>query len=140
MIPKERIETVSKGPVIVSTSYWRSQRAQQGLLYLSINAATLRLLVPPALLDVIGELPPVGTHCDLVASVQQGRGTYVLTWHDDPVSPYSIEIDQVQCDRPVTSANDGRVMPLIWYVPGDGPDEVREVRRESIQLGEQVAP
>jgi len=133
------ITTRNDGPAIVSTSYWTTEQAKAGLLYLSINAGTLRMLAPVQSAKVLAELPPIGTHCDLVADVVDGRATYLLSWYDDPASPYQVEIDRRQCSStiPVT-AEAGRVVPLVWYLPS-GIEGVREARRETIQIGTLVA-
>lgn len=131
------IEVVNEGPAIVRTSYWRTEHAKRGLLYLSINAATLRLLVPPPVQGLLAELPPVGTPCELVRSVLVGRETYQLAWLDDVDSPYVVEIDQQQCDRGWPTAEEGRVLSLVWY-GRVGVWGVVEQRRERVQLGEDV--
>ncbi len=132
------IEISNDGAAITRTSYWRTEHAKQGLLYLSINAATLRLLVPPAVQRLLRELPPVGTPCELTRAVLDGRETYQLAWLDDAESPYVVEIDQRQCDRRWPKADEGRILSLVWYGQV-GVWGVVEQRREQIQLGEDVA-
>lgn len=132
------IEIENDGPAILRTTYWRTEHAKRGLLYLSVNAATLRLLVPPAVQRLLGELPPVGTPCELVRSVLAGRDTYQFAWLDDAISPYVVEIDQQQIDRRWPSAEDGRILSLVWYGQV-GVWGVVEQRRELVQLGEDVA-
>ncbi len=129
----------NNGAIVLSTSYWRTEHARQGLLYLSINAATLRLLVPAATLALLEDLPPVGTPCEITRAVLDGRETYQLAWLDDPTQPYVVELDRRQCDRRLPVAEDGRVLELRCYVHGDGTDGVREVRREPIQIGAEIA-
>ena len=129
----------NEGQVIVSTSYWSTEHARRGLLYLSINAGACRLLVPAVVtLQLLSDLPPVGTPCDLARAVLSGRATYQLAWDDGAPDPYVVEIDQRQCDRLLLRSENGRVLPLIWYSQGDG-DGALEVRRESIQIGTEVA-
>lgn len=135
------IEIVNDGPAITSTSYWSTEHARRGLLYLSINAATLRILVPTKIVHVLGALPPVDRPVALSRSTWQGRSTYVIQW-DEPaetgLDPYSIDIDQAQCDRGLSADEDGRILSLVWYTPV-GVWAVHAARREQIQIGEVVA-
>lgn len=125
----------NEGASIASTTYWSTENAREGFLYLSINAATLRILVPMrTAVFLLAELPSVGTPCELHRSTLSGHETYQLLWLDDPEAAYAVEIDQRQCDRGVPAAEDGRVLSLVWYVAA-GAEGVREVRREQIQLG-----
>lgn len=137
------IEIVNNGPTITRTSYWRTPHARRrGLLYLSINAGTIRVLVPPPIeRKLLSGLPPVGRGVTITRGTWQGRATYVIQW-DEPadtgLDPYSIDIDQEQSDRRWPAAEDGRILPLVWYTPV-GVWGVREARRELVQLGEVVA-
>lgn len=126
------------GQTITETTYWATPHADKGLLYLSINAGALRLLVPAASAQLLSELPPVGTPCELTRSRLQGEEAYRLAWLDDPEEPYEVEIDVRQCDRRLASAENGRILTLICYTRGVG-DGVREARREQIQIGREVA-
>jgi hypothetical protein len=125
------------GSTLLSTSYWATAHAQRGLLYLSINAGALRLLVPAAIRsDLEAGCPPVGTPCE----VSQGRDRIEIAWLDDPARPWAIEIDARQCDRRLPDADSGRVLPLLWYVPllwyapGIGGESAVEIRREAATL------
>jgi hypothetical protein len=137
----DKIEISNDGPAITRTSYWRTPHARRGLLYLSINAATLRLLVPPKIEQLLRDLPPVGRPLTLTRAQWSGVATYVFQW-DEPaetgLEPYSIDIDQRQCDRALSSDEDGRVLSLVWYTQL-GVWAVREARREQVQIGELVA-
>lgn len=136
------IEIVNSGPAITRTSYWRTPHARRGLLYLSVNAATIRVLVPDAIRrELLSGLPPVGRAVELSRNVWQGRGTLVLQWDEPPetgLEPYSVDFDAAQCDRVPSLTEDGRILPLVWYTQV-GVWGVHEARREQVQLGEVVA-
>ena len=124
------ISISNDGPSIMSTTYWATEHARRGLLYLSINAGALRLLVPDAVRgELIGSLPPVGTECEAVIS----PATVRVVWLDDPEQPYEIEIDARQCDRRPLPEDDGRVLALVMY-GRDGSDGVVEIRREAATI------
>lgn len=42
------ITIINDGPLIASTNYWQSPLARAGKVYCSINAGTIRVLLPPA--------------------------------------------------------------------------------------------
>jgi hypothetical protein len=138
------IEIANDGPAITRTSYWRTAHARKGLLYLSVNAGAIRVLVPAPTERMLRGLPPIGRPVTLGRATWQGRATYILQW-DEPaesgLEPYSIDIDHAQCDRAIdteTGMDAGRIVPLIWYAP-TGIWAVREARREQVQIGEAVA-
>lgn len=129
----ELVEITNDGPAITRTSYWRTPHARRGLLYLSVNAGALRILVPTPTGHLLADLPAIGTPVELERSAYQDSETYRFLWLDDPRNPYAVEIDQRQCDRRLPRAEDGRILPLIWYTPV-GVWGVVERRRESVQL------
>jgi hypothetical protein len=55
-----QLEVHNTGPAIARTNDWRSAPARAGLLFLSINEGTLRLLVPAGVeQQLFEELPPI---------------------------------------------------------------------------------
>ncbi len=124
----------SDGTAITSTTYWSTPNGRHGLLYLSINAGALRLLVPAALSALPADAPPVGTSCEVERVDQGSREIVRLRWLDNPETPYEIEIDARQCDRRLPASDAARVVPLIWYGPGAEPDSVVELRREAVAI------
>ncbi len=137
------IEIVNVGTAVTRTSYWRTAHARKGLLYLSINAGAIRVLVPERTEHMLRDLPPAGRPVTLGSATWQGRATYVLQWDEAAetgLAPYSIDVDRAQCDRAIDTEagmDAGRIVPLVWYVPV-GVWGVREARREHVQIGEQV--
>jgi hypothetical protein len=115
------------GQAVVATNYWSTPPAVRGLLYLTINAGALRLLVPDA--TVLREVPPPGTPC----IYEQGSTTCRLLWLDDPARPYAILISVHQVDRRLPPEDRGRHVPLIWYAPADG-EAVQVLREEQVQI------
>lgn len=127
------IETTNDGPRLVSTTYWSTEHARRGLLYLSVNAGAVRLLVPDAASYVLDELPEEGTPATLGRGRWQGREVYRLTWLDDPTDPYVVEIDARQADRLLPASEAGRLVPLVWYRQ-EGQRGAQEVRRETVEV------
>lgn len=123
------MRVVNDGPRVAQTDYWSTPHARHGLLYLTINAGAIRLLVPNPTAYMLAELPPIGTR----ATLARGNGIYRLALHDRPADPYVLEIDVRQADRRIPKSDTGRTVPLVWYRQ-DGRDGVKEVRRESVQI------
>jgi len=85
---------------------------------------------------LLEQLPPAGTPAELHHERDRHRGTecYQLVWLDEPTQPYAINLDTRQADRRIPARERGSVVPLIWYRPGSGPEDVVEVRRETITI------
>lgn len=125
------ISIANEGPTVVSTTYWATEHAARGLLYASVNAGAVRVLVPPATERLLDDLPPEGTR----ATIRWRDGRCTITLYDRPSDPYGIEIDERQTDRRPPASDRGRVVPLVWYVQ-DGTEGVREVRRDArVRIG-----
>ena len=118
----------NEGQRIIRTDYWQTPHAAQGLLYCSINAGAVRLLVPPSVAaTLLAEVPreprPV---------LQQTERELSIRWDDDPEQPYEIAIDMSQCDRRIHETDLGRVLPLIWYSSRGAA--MTEIRRETVEV------
>lgn len=53
---QKMIEIRNDGPLIESTNYWATDLAAKGMFYISWNAKTARLLVPPSQAPAIPEM------------------------------------------------------------------------------------
>lgn len=136
-----RVET--KGQDIVATTYWSPPKARAGCMYLSFEAGAVRVLVPDAPRNLLGELPPVGTPITLQLAQWQGQNMWRVSLFDGSRDPYVLDIDRGEADHSFMAAYAGRTVPLIWYLPGMGASEsvldregeaVVEVRRETVKL------
>jgi hypothetical protein len=102
LVPPLMIGVVNSGRRLVSTTYWETEQAAHGFMYLTTNAGCVRLLVPqPA------------AHPARMSDMTKGVREIVLTrgrfeGHDNCVevlfedysaSPFSIQIDAKQVDR-----------------------------------------
>lgn len=126
------ITVVNDGPAITSTTYWSTPHAQRkGLLYVSINAGCVRVLVPDLVASLLDDLPPVGTPAELSWSLATRRVDLALL--DDPESPWVADLPIEQADRRPPPEDEGRVLALVWYRRADS-EGVREVRRETVTI------
>lgn len=134
VVASDQLVIVNTGPGIASTNYWSSPAGRGGYLHLSPSAGALRILVPPTVEHLLGNLPKVGTSAEIANDRDSGRPVYRLVWLDDPTEP--IVIDQ-QGIGDLPRAAVGRVVPLVWYVAA-GETGVMERRREQVRISEVV--
>lgn len=111
------------GQRVVSTTYWTTEHAARGLLYLSVNAGAFRLLVPPSIESHV--LPGFGGATSAVVS----RGPWPaegladaleILLDDGSDEPWSCHLDPSQCDRLPLDADALRPWSLTVWVRGEG--------------------
>lgn len=109
------IQVENDGPEIISTNFWDSEYAENGYVFLSINAGCFRLLVPSmALNDALWDASKVLiTRGPFPA---QGRNdTLEILFEDGTESPFCFFIGTNQVDRmPLDSDRDSPGRPPKW--------------------------
>lgn len=121
------LEIKNDGAAIVSTTYWQSEYARRGYLYVSVNAGTCRVLLPPAL---ISALPDMRTAKIVIVSrgpwPQQGLAeAFELLFDDGSDSPYALHLSPQQIDRVPPDSESGReVRVTVWT---EGPQCVLDL-------------
>lgn len=128
------ILVTNDGPAVVATTYWATPHAGRGLLYVTINAGAIRVLVPAPAAALLDELPPAGTPC----RYEQGPDRCQIVLLDRPGDPYVVDVDARMADRRLPASDGGRAAPLHWYVPGAEPEAVRLARRETAVISVRV--
>lgn len=109
----EIIKTVNNGPEIVSTSYWHTEAALRGYVYLSINAGCFRLLVPDAFVAVNSWIKEaiIGADCVIITrgpwrEMGKSDGIEIL-FEDHSDEPYALHIVPEQVElMPAASDRD----------------------------------
>lgn len=102
---------------IISTNYWQTEHAIRGLLYLSINAGTLRLLLPE---QWTADISDMKTAKVVIISrgpwPAQGKSDALeLLFEDETDSPYMMHISAEQVDRmPRDTDRDRHGQPPRW--------------------------
>ena len=114
------IEIQNDGPFVVSTSYWQTEHARRGLLYVSVNAGAFRLLVPERLASEAPEMCRGAEYVIVTRGKYQGRDALEILFEDGSDSPYTIHVDARQVDRLPAPSDEGRTdLRLLVYVhPG----------------------
>lgn len=85
------------GQTIIDTNFWDSDHAQRGMLYLSENAGTLRLLVPEAMEIHLSEMR-TGRSAEIVDSLRFPGRCYDIVFDDGTSSPFFLAIDRRSVD------------------------------------------
>lgn len=129
----------NEGAAIARTNYWSSPAARAGYLYLSAAAGTLRILVPALTEPRLAELPPTGTPVEISDDIVNNRPVYRLAWRVDPDRPYQLVIDQRHGNGTLPPGEEGRIVPLVWYV-ASSESGVVERRREDVRITRAVQP
>lgn len=88
------IRTENHGPLIVASTYWDSEQAKSGKVYVSVNAGAIRVMVPACARQVIEE-------CRSSQYAILSRGPWPeqglqeaaeILWEDKSDSPYSMHL------------------------------------------------
>lgn len=87
------LQIANHGPLVVSSNYWDTEHAARGLLYLSINAGALRLLVPHSARQCISDMRPGARHV-VLSILQRDR------WPDMLRAPISADMVTEQMSVP----------------------------------------
>lgn len=120
------ITIANDGTRIASTNYWQTEHAAKGLVYLSVNAGAVRLLVPRGWPD-LDNPRVVRVTLQIIGAPAVGVAHILL--EDGSHDPGYLTIDARQCDRAMPAADAGRELPLLVYGPGDDATGVRLVRK-----------
>ena len=93
------LEIVNNGQALVSTNYWQTEHANVGLLYVTINAGAIRLLVPEAAEGFLAEMGTAGSVTIERSIRAEAKGCVDIVFEDGTDSPFSVAIDERQIDR-----------------------------------------
>jgi hypothetical protein len=105
------------GPLILSSNFWESEYAAAGKLYVSVNAGTIRILVPQSNRELIAE-------CRKAKYAILSRGPWPaaglpeaveILLEDGSDSPYSLHLSPTSFDQLPAEPPEGREWLLtIW--------------------------
>lgn len=108
------------GQRILSTDYWDSEHAGQGLFYLSWNAGAGRLLVPDSQKPMLPEMRS-GKYVIVSRGPwpdQGGREGIELLFEDGSDSPFCLHLVAEQCDRLIPDADQGGGFVIAAWTRG----------------------
>lgn len=143
----EIVKTVNNGPEIVSTSYWHTEAALRGYVYLSINAGCFRLLVPDAFVTVNSWIKEAISRADCVIITrgpwrEMGKSDGIeILFEDHSDEPYALHIVPEQVElMPAASARQARTKSKMddaglhgtWRVSCKNACEISRGERDSL--------
>lgn len=105
---------------VVGSNYWESEIARKGILWCSVNAGALRLLVPNSKYPYIAEMRTANEVIITYGERQvTGAMAYEFLFEDGSNAPFVFTTGKNSVDRPLTAANFGSdARPLLVYSAG----------------------
>ncbi|WP_210165053.1 hypothetical protein [Methylosinus sp. PW1] len=123
------------GQKLVDTSYWASEHALMGFVYISVNAGAARLLLPRV---QESHLPDIGSANEVVISFAsrfdpRKDPSIEIMFDDGSANPFCLFISRDQCDC-WASLSAAKSIPFSVVTQGNGEvfaceAKVRKVRR-----------
>lgn len=89
------ISIKNNGPEITETDYFTTDHARQGYCAVSLNAGTMRLLVPDSMRDQIQEMA-TGKYVICTRGYLDGKLAFEFLFEDFSDSPFCLHIDAKQ--------------------------------------------
>ena len=110
----------NQGQAIRSTSYWDSEQAQAGYVYLTWNAGAGRLLIPDRLKPILREMR---NGREVIVSrdtwIDQGhRDALELLWEDGSDNPFCLHLVAEQTDRLLPDEQQGGGFVITAWTRG----------------------
>jgi hypothetical protein len=116
------IEIRNQGPLIIATNYWSSPFAAKGLVWCSVNAGAIRVLLPPSAYPTLGDMR-AARECILSRGPwpEQGLPDAVeLLWDDGSESPFALHLTARSFDLLPAQPEPGREWLLSVWTNEDG--------------------
>lgn len=110
----ECISILNNGPDIVSTNYFDDDLAQRGMLYASMNAGAVRLLIPESQLQVVPDML-TGHMAVVTRGVLWGREALEFLFDDNTDTPFALHLLVEMMDRRFSKQDIGRTFPLTAW-------------------------
>lgn len=106
---KNYLHVVNDGQLIVSTNYWTSDYALNGVLFFSVNEGCVRLLLPNTVSQVLGDdVLTAATYVIISRGMLFGKEGYEVLFEDGSDSPFAIHTLVNQWDRVIPVVESGR--------------------------------
>jgi len=104
---------------IVATNFFSSEYAQRGLLFVSTNAGTVRVLLPDTLAGYLDEMK-TAKRVEL-----ERRGQRLILWFDDGTeTPFRVDVGAEQVDRLPSDPAGKKCRVTVWMF---GPTKVLDL-------------
>jgi len=130
----ETLRIENDGPDIVETNYWKTEWNDRGIIALSLNARTFRILLPDSMADQVADMQ-TGKEIIISKGKHRGKLAYEILFDDGTNSPYSLLLDGQQMIGPHPADDQaGREVRLSVWIRGprrilDAPARFRIVSK-----------
>lgn len=116
------IQVSNHGPLILSTNYFASDLAQRGLVWCSVNAGAIRVLLPRERWSDLKDMR-AGKYCVLSRGPwpeQRKPEAIEIMFEDETDSPYALHLTPESFDLLPAEPEPNREWVLAAYVEKDG--------------------
>jgi hypothetical protein len=116
------IEVSNHGPLLTATNFWESPLAERGLIFCSVNAGAIRVLLPPARYGDLNDMRPA-RYCILTRGPwpEQGKAEGIeIMWEDGTDAPYALHLTPESFDLLPAEPEPGREWVLTAWTAKDG--------------------
>jgi hypothetical protein len=127
------------GAAISDTNYWDSPMAKIGLLMLTWNAGTARILVPDHQVACIADMS-TSEYCIISQGPRKkdNRHRTELLFEDHTDTPLSIQLSSAQCERTISGGRQEGFDFAVWSRSGLQlvmPGKLRDVKKTPFLQG-----
>ena len=116
------IEIINHGAIILRSNYWESPLAERGLLFCSVNAGAIRVLMPAVRYGDLNDMR-AAQYCVLSRGpwpAEKKQDGIEIMWEDGSDSPYALHLTPESFDLLPAEPEAGREWVLTVYVAKDG--------------------
>jgi len=113
------IEVTNHGPLITATNFWESPLAERGLLFCSVNAGAIRVLLPRSRYADLNDMR-TAEYCVLSRGPWAGKDGIEIMWEDHSDSPYVLQLTPESFDLLPGEPESGREWVLSVWSNKDG--------------------
>lgn len=128
LTPDSLLFIANDGPEIVASNFWQSEMARRGLMFMSTNAGTCRLLIPPKLRFIMKAMSKGIKHIVISVGILNGRESIEWLFEDNSNTPLVIHLDFNSCDLLFSRDDaDKKWKASIWDYQNDRPAKYLEL-------------
>lgn len=112
------IQIRNNGPEILSTNFWDSPANRKGIVVVSLNAGTFRLLLPDALGEMVDEMA-TGKEVVIAKGLVRGLRAYSFLFDDGTDNPFLLRVGENQFGGVVPADGEhGKAVRVSAWVRG----------------------
>lgn len=98
----------NEGEKLKETNYWEHELAKQGIVYITCNAGSIRVLIPNSKEFFIPEIK-TGKIVEIETSVVNNRSMFDLFFMDGTPTPFCLSVEKSMIDRSIKKNDKGRL-------------------------------